>query len=132
VEEGGIAAIAEGTLTRWFTPAFRTRDSLLFAGARAMLLRQDARGYTGTCAALRDADFTSAVAKITVPTLCVAGDGDISTPPDLVRSLAQSISGSSFAVIENCGHLPCLEQPAKLADLIKSFIAGFGKGSIHG
>jgi 3-oxoadipate enol-lactonase len=129
VEEDGLAAIAEGTMTRWFTPAFRTPDNPLFAGARTMLLRQDARGYTGTCAALRDADFTEAVEKIDVPVLCVAGDGDGSTPPDLVKTLAQRIKGSDFAVIDNCGHLPCLEQPGKLAQLIASFI---GKVHAHG
>ena len=122
VEEGGLAAVAEGTMTRWFTPAFRTPDNPVLAGARTMFLRQDARGYTGTCAALRDADFTSDLTGIAVPTLCVAGDGDGSTPPDLVRTLSQSIPGSRFAVIEDCGHLPCLEQPGKLARLIASFI----------
>jgi 3-oxoadipate enol-lactonase len=132
VEEGGIAAIADGTMMRWFTPAFRTPDNSLFAGSRTMLLRQDARGYTGTCTALRDADFTATAGNIAAPTLCVAGDGDPSTPPELVKTLADAIKGSRFAVIEKCGHLPCLEQPARLAALITSFIADLGKGSIHG
>ena len=94
-----------------------------------MFLRQDARGYIGTCAALRNADFTAAVARIGAPTLCIAGDGDGSTPPDLVKSLAQRITGSDFAVIQGCGHLPCLEQPGKLAQLIASFL---GKVQAHG
>jgi 3-oxoadipate enol-lactonase len=132
VEEGGIAAIAEATMTRWFTPAFRTPDNSLFAASRTMLLRQDPRGYAGTCAALRDSDLTAAAGRIAAPTLCIAGDGDPSTPPDLVKTLAVAISGSRFTVIEKCGHLPCLEQPAKLAALITSFIADLGKGSAHG
>lgn len=122
VEEGGLAAVAEGTMIRWFTPAFRTPDNLLLAGARTMFLRQDVRGYVGTCAALRDADFTRTAEKIAVPTLCIAGDGDGSTPPDLVKTLAQRIKGSDFQVIPDCGHLPCLERPEKLARLIASFI----------
>jgi 3-oxoadipate enol-lactonase len=129
VEEGGLAVVAEGTMTRWFTPSFRTPDNPLFAGARTMFLRQDARGYTGTCAALRDADFTAAVSTITAPVLCIAGDGDGSTPPDLVEALARRMKKSDFAVIENSGHLPCLEQPGKLAQLITSFL---GKVHVHG
>lgn len=132
VEQGGIATIAEGTMTRWFTPAFRTPDNPAFAGARTMLLRQDAGGYIGTCAALRDADFTGGAGQIAAPTLCIAGDGDAATPPDLVRALAERITGSDFAVIANCGHLPCLEQPARLSALIASFMDAHGKGSAHG
>lgn len=129
VEDGGLAAVADGTMTRWFTAHFRTPDNPLLAGARTMFLRQDARGYIGTCAALRDADFTARLAEIRVPALCVAGDSDGSTPPDLVKTLALRITGSDFAVIEHCGHLPCLEQPGKLAGLIRSFI---GKVHAHG
>jgi 3-oxoadipate enol-lactonase len=132
VEEGGIAAILEGAMTRWCTPAFRTPDNSLYAASRTMLLRQDPRGYAGTCAALRDADFTLAARTIAAPALCIAGDGDPATPPELVKALAEAITGSRFTVIEKCGHLPCLEQPAKLAALITSFIADLGKGSIHG
>lgn len=128
VEEGGLAAVVEGTMTRWFTPAFRTPDNPLFAGARTMFLRQDARGYADICAALRDADFAAGAGKIAVPTLCVAGDSDGSTPPELVKAMAERIRGSDFAVIDACAHLPCLEQPGKLAGLITSFI---GKGSVH-
>ena len=50
-----------------------------------MLIRQAVAGYLGTCAAIRDADFTEAARRIAVPTLCVVGDQDGSTPPDLVR-----------------------------------------------
>lgn len=129
VEEGGLAAIADGTMTRWFTPHFRAPDNPLLAGARTMFLRQDVRGYLGTCAALRDADFNAKLGAIRVPALCVAGDSDASTPPDLVKALALGITGSDFTVIDHCGHLPCLEQPGKLAGLIRSFI---GKVHAHG
>lgn len=129
VKEGGLAAVADASMARWFTPAFRHPDNPLLAGARTMLVRQDLQGYMGACAALRDADFTDAVGKISVPTLCVAGDGDVAIPPDAVQALARRIPNSEFTVIENCSHLPCLEQPARLAELITAFIA---KGRAHG
>ena len=53
-----------------------------------MLIRQPVAGYVGTCAAIRDADYTEAARGISVPTLCVVGDQDGSTPPDLVRATA--------------------------------------------
>ncbi len=111
-------------MERWFTPAFRTADNALYAGCRAMLARQPVDGYCGTCAAIRDADFTAAVAAIAVPTLCVGGDQDGSTPPALVRSLAALIPGSRYVEIADCGHIPCVEQPAAYAAAVGAFLAG--------
>ncbi|MGC4025076.1 MAG: 3-oxoadipate enol-lactonase [Mesorhizobium sp.] len=118
----GMESLVGPVMERWFTPAFRQDDNALFAGACNMLARQSAEGYCGTCAALRDADYTAQTARIAVPTLCVAGDGDGSTPPDLVRSLADRIPGSRFALIEDCGHIPCMQQPFAYAAAVGDFL----------
>lgn len=118
----GMAALVAPVMERWFTPAFRRPDNALFAGACNMLARQPADGYAGTCAAIRDADYTEAATRVAVPTLCVAGDGDGSTPPDLVRSLADLVPGSRFAVVPACGHIPCMEQPAAYAATVRGFL----------
>ena len=76
-----------------------------------------------TCAALREADYTAAARAIAVPTLCVVGDQDGSTPPALVRSMADLIPGARLEIIENAGHIPCIEQPAALTALLRRFLA---------
>jgi len=126
VGEHGIAAIADGVLERWFTPHFRASRRAELEGYRNMLVRQPPRGYAGICAAIRDADHTELVKRIDVPTLCVAGDHDGATPPDLVRSMAELIPGAEFSVIEGAGHIPCVEKPEKLVALMKDFLARSG------
>ncbi|MDX1122949.1 3-oxoadipate enol-lactonase [Sinorhizobium medicae] len=121
IEAHGIEAIADGILERWFTAAFRRPENTAFAGYRNMLVRQPVPGYIGTCAAIRDADFTQAAGKIAVPVLCVVGEEDGSTPPDLVRSTAQLIPGASFEVICGAGHIPCVEQPEALTSVLRRF-----------
>jgi len=123
VERDGIAAIADGVLKTWFTPDFHARRAAELAGCRNMLTRQALPGYIGTCMAVRDADFTQTAPRIAVPTLCVVGEQDGSTPPALVRSLADLIPGARFEVIGNAGHIPCVEQPAAVAGLIRGFVA---------
>jgi hypothetical protein len=54
----GIAGISDAILERWFTPAYRSADNADFIGYRLMLERTPLEGYTGTCAAIRDSDFT--------------------------------------------------------------------------
>jgi 3-oxoadipate enol-lactonase len=133
VEREGIEAIADGVLKVWFTPEFHKARAAELAGCRNMLTRQALPGYIGTCMAVRDADFTGSAPGIAVPTLCVVGDQDGSTPPELVRSLAGLIPGSRFEVIRNAGHIPCVEQPDALTGLIRAFVASLPEGKhAHG
>ncbi|WP_019172522.1 3-oxoadipate enol-lactonase [Pseudaminobacter salicylatoxidans] len=131
VEKNGVASIADGILKLWFTPAFHDRRGADLAGCRNMLVRQSVAGYAGTCAALRDADYTEVAKGISVPTLCVVGDQDGSTPPDLVRTTADLIPDARFEIIENAGHIPCIEQPAALIELIRDFLAELPSGERH-
>ena len=123
LEENGIASIADGILERWFTPGFRAPGNAAFAGYRTMLIRQPVEGYAATCAAVRDADFTEVVKKIAVPAICVVGDQDGATPPELVLSTAKLIPGCRYEVIRDAGHIPCVEQPEALTEIIRAFVA---------
>ncbi len=122
VRTSGIASLADGILERWFTPEFHAARKTDLAGYRNMLTRQSPEGYAGTCAAIRDADFTADAPKIRVPVLCVVGDQDGATPPALVKSTADLIPGARFEIIENAGHIPGVEQPEALAELLADFI----------
>ncbi len=126
IQSGGIASLADGIMERWFTPAYRSPDNPDFAGYVAMLTRTTANGYTGTSAAIRDCDLTESTRAISVPTLCIVGDQDGSTPPDLVHSMSELIDGARFEIIADAGHLPCIEQPAATAALIKEFLKQTG------
>jgi 3-oxoadipate enol-lactonase len=118
----GIASLADAVMERWFTPAYRQPDNADYAGYVNMLVRQPAEGYAGTCAALRDADLTESTRALKLPTLLIVGDQDGSTPPDLVRSTAELMSGARFEIVKNAGHIPCVEQPEVTARLMKDFL----------
>ncbi|MEO3431371.1 3-oxoadipate enol-lactonase [Pelagibius sp. CAU 1746] len=126
VAEGGIASIADAILERWFTEEFRESDPIALQGWHAMLTRTPLEGYLGTCAAIRDADFTEEARRIALPALCVVGEEDGATPPELVRQMADLIPGARYEVIAGSGHLPCIERPAQLAELILDFTEGKG------
>jgi len=118
----GIGTFVDGVMEKWFTPDFHKNRAEELAGYRTMLIRQSPAGYAAACAAMRDADFRAGTASIDVPTLCVVGDQDGSTPPELVEAFARSIPGARFEVIAGAGHIPCVEQPEKLADFIRHFM----------
>lgn len=123
LEKDGLSSIVDAVMERWFTPAFRRPDNAAYAGYRTMLARQPLDGYIATCAAIRDADYTAAAGRIAVPTLCLVGDQDGSTPPDLVKSTANLIANARFEIILDAGHIPCVEQPEALTNVVRDFIA---------
>lgn len=123
VQADGIKALADATMTRWFSPEFHEEQPAALQGYQNMLERQSVDGYVGTCVAIRDTDYTEIAKSITVPTLCVVGDQDGATPPELVSELAGLINGSEFQIIEGAGHIPSIEQADRLSDLMKRFFA---------
>jgi 3-oxoadipate enol-lactonase len=122
VRGGGMAAIVDGVLARWFTPAFAAASPEAVAATRAMLLRTPPEGYVASCAAVRDMDQRAAVAGIAVPTLVIAGAHDISTPPEEGRWLAGRIRGARCVELP-AGHLSNVEAAAAFTRAVGEFLA---------
>jgi len=121
IKQGGIAALSEVILERWFSAAFRKEQSDNLTLWRAMLTRTPAAGYVATCEAIRDADLTNSSRHLDLPTICIAGSEDQATPPAVVRSTAELIGGP-FVEIAGAGHLPCVDAPETLAGIINDFL----------
>ncbi|RRH71061.1 3-oxoadipate enol-lactonase [Falsigemmobacter faecalis] len=117
----GIAAISDMILARWFAPEYQTTAD--FSMWQLMLERTPAEGYAAVCAAIRDADYRADLARISLPTLVVAGAQDSSTQPALVRETAEQIPGARFVEIADAGHLPCVEQPERFAALLMEHLS---------
>jgi len=124
VATGGVAALAETTMARWFSPGFRNRGADL--PWKQMMEATPKDGYMGCAAAIAGTDFLSSTSGLRLPSLVISGDRDGSTPPDLVRDLAGLIPGSRFALIRGAGHLPCVEQPEAYGTLLSDFLRQIG------
>lgn len=120
----GLAALAEGTMERWFSKSFRATAELELW--RNMFIRQPAEGWTGCATAISGTDFYTPVSGLRLPVLGIAGDADGSTPPDLVRETVDLVPGSSFHLIRGAGHLPCVENPQSYAAALTDFITRTG------
>ncbi len=126
VESDGVASIAEAVLRRWFPPDLYAAGGGAVALARNMISRTPVAGYIATCVALRDSDLSDAARAVRAPALCVAGEMDGSTPPELVKALDALLPGSRYREIAGAGHLPCLQKPAEFTTLTLDFIESAG------
>lgn len=56
-------------------------------------------------------DSRPLLTSIRCPTLVLVGDGDLATPPELNKEIADGIPGARFVVVPECGHLSTIERP---------------------
>ncbi len=128
IEAGGIEAIADATMERWFAAEWRAANAEALAGWRTMLTRCPPLGYMGLASAIRDTDFTGTSAVLGLPTLAIAGGHDGSVSVAEVEALAELIPGATLQVLDGSGHLPCIDAAPRLAELIEGFRAGLPAG----
>jgi 3-oxoadipate enol-lactonase len=117
---GGIAAVLEATLDRWFTPEFRAAGK--DAAARARLLSDDVEGWARAWHAMAYVETLPRLPKLRMPTLCLAGEFDKSSAPDVVRQMANAIPGARYAELPGAPHMLFIEQPRETARVIAEFL----------
>lgn len=121
IRQGGIEALADAILERWFSRSFHQERPEELEVWRAMLCRTPVEGYIGTGEAIRDADLTETAKALSLPAVCVVGSEDGATTPALVKTTADLI-GAKFIEIPGAGHLPCIEAPDDIARIITDFL----------
>lgn len=120
----GTAALAEATLGRWFTPAFRSARPDLMARIAAMIAATPVDGYVGCAEAIRRLDLTARLPNIATPTLVVVGADDPGTPPAASEVIAAAIPGARLEIIPSASHLCCIEQAEIFNRLVIDFLKG--------
>lgn len=124
IRAGGIEALADAVMQRWFSRDFLASDALPFW--RDMLTSQPAEGYIGCSAAISGTDFYTPTSGLRLPVLGIAGSEDGATPPDLVRETTDLVPGSRFHLIRRAGHLPHVEKPEEYAEVLTGFLRDTG------
>jgi proline iminopeptidase len=68
-------------------------------------------------------DVRPQLAKVTAPTLVIAGRHDWITPPSQNEEIHKLIPGSEYTVFEQSGHMPFVEEQQGFLDLVRRFLA---------
>ena len=123
VRSGGMAAVAEGVLERWFTADFRARAPAAVAPFRDMLIATPPEGYASCCAAVRDMDQREAIGGVRHPTLVIAGTHDVATPPADGRAIAERIRGARYVELD-AAHISNVEAADRFTAEVLGFLGG--------
>ena len=120
MRDKGLAAIVDANMERWFTKEFRDRNPQAIARMSAMFLATKPEGYIGCGEGLRDMDHRPLLAKISAPTLVIAGKHDPATL-EANEFICQHIPSAQIAVLD-AAHIANIEQPQVYADTVLKFL----------
>jgi 3-oxoadipate enol-lactonase / 4-carboxymuconolactone decarboxylase len=122
VKEGGMAAIADMVMQRFFSPATMARGDGYSDSVKSVFLATNPDGYLGCCAALRDVDHTARLREIQVPTLIIAGNSDVSTPWEGHGEILTREIPNAKVVRLPGAHLSNLERPRSFTAALLDFL----------
>ena len=122
-EAGTVAVLADGTMERWFTPAFQPKNAARWTQIRDTISGTTPAGYLGCAAAILNFDFLAQLPSVTTPTLVICGSDDEGTPPQANKKIAELIPGARYEEIANARHFPNVEHPDVFNNLMMPWLA---------
>jgi 3-oxoadipate enol-lactonase len=122
VRAGGLEAVADHTLSRWFTPAFHAAHPDRIAEMRRMVCATPRGGHLGCAAALKNLNYGARLGSIAVPVLYLTGAQDLGAPPAVVKAQQVATPGARYVEIPDAGHIANIEQPDLFAQAIVEFL----------
>lgn len=121
VRQNGLNSIVSGTQERWFTSEYVIENKREVDTVLAKFVQTPLSGYVSCCAAVRDADFTDEVRKISAPTLIISGTEDLVTTINDGDFLMEKIPNSILAALKTA-HISNIEKADDFTKLLIEFI----------
>lgn len=111
VRAHGTIAVAETVVGRWFTAPYLAAHPEVREQWVASIAATPAEGYASCCEVVAAMDLRDDLARITAPTLAIAGADDPATPPEHLRTIADNVADGRLLVVPGAAHLANVEQP---------------------
>ncbi len=121
-QKGGIAALVDGTIKRWFREGFIAGSPKKIERVRQMVLATSVDGYIANASAVRDMSQTTMLLKIKAPTLVMTGRQDPACTVEQGTVLHRMIDSSKFVIIEDAAHISNIEQPDLFNRNLRQFL----------
>lgn len=125
----GVWAQIGETMERWYGDGLlgKFRPSDLDPVAR-MIATTSVPGALTCGQAIKAHDVLDQLRSMSVPTLVVGADKDLSFPFEHPRALHEAISGSQLVMLDNAGHMAPIQVPDAFAEALVTFYDTFGGG----
>src|SRR5215469_8500119 len=123
VRKSGLAALADATMDRWFTPEFKKVNPGRWREIRDTISGTSPQGSIGCISAIQNFDYLDRLSTIKAPTLVICGDEDEGTPPDRNKLIASKVPGGKYEGVAKARHLPNVERTEQFNRVMMAFRA---------
>ena len=122
VAEGGMEAVVETTIERWFSEDYRASGAARLDDVRHMIRTTSVAGYRGCARAIQGLAYLDRLDALDHPVLLIAGALDPGTPAAGMRLMHERISGSQYLELD-AAHLSNIEQAPAFTAAVKAFLS---------
>jgi 3-oxoadipate enol-lactonase len=122
-QTGGMEALVEPTVTRWFRPQAVQESPGIMDRVRPMIAGTPLNGFIRAARALQNYDFRPHLAALACPALFMVGAHDGVLPASM-RTMAAACPGADLTIIPDAGHLINIEQPAAFNAALATLLTG--------
>jgi 3-oxoadipate enol-lactonase len=126
VREQGTGSRAADVSQRWFAPGAEQRIAAEISVLVKSLSNADDETYARYLDALDAHDVGDHLGEIEVPVLAVWSEFDTGDGEGKMRFIADNVQRGRLAGIPQAGHVPPLEQPEAVANLLRGFFQHVG------
>lgn len=120
--ESGLKRVLESMQPNLLHPRHAADPAIVMRLAR-MTAKVGVEGFARQqTAIMHRADSRPLLAHVACPTLVLCGRDDALTPPEHAQEMADGIENSRLVIIEACGHLSAIEQPAQVTEALRTWL----------
>ena len=123
VRFGGMGAILQPTLERWFTADFIARRPDVIDRVVKTLLSADTLVHAAMWDTIATLDVAPALHAISAPILILVGEKDPTTPPAASRAIAERIKQAQLSILPGVSHICTVEAPTAVNQKILEFLS---------
>ena len=122
IRAGGMAAVLQPSLERWFTADTRAVRPDIIDRVTKTLLSDDPETQASIWELIATLNIENRLGEVRCPTLVLVGEHDPSTPPSVAGALGKAIPGATTMVIPNASHMVTVESPLAINDALIGFL----------
>lgn len=126
--EGGMAAVLQTTIARWFAPETMAIRPDIVDRVTKTMLAVDPMIYGAMWDMIAGLDTAPRLHEIACPTLIMTGQADPICSPQVALEMQRQIRKSAMTIVPNAAHMCILEQPAFINARLAAF---FGACDTH-
>lgn len=119
---GGMQAVLEETIQRWFTTEFLSSRPDVIDRVSKTLMQNSPPIHAAMWDAIARLELAAFLPSMTCPTSVIVGSDDKTTPITASQLIADRIPNATLNVIKGAAHLAPIERPAEINALLLAFL----------